>query len=642
MKNIVIFLLLAVVHPVLSYTIKLPQFMPKIGEAIKISYPATGADSKLNNVKEITCEALVDLDKSDPLLIETPMNREGNVWNCFILLTDPKSRFVLLRFVSGDQKDDKGGNPDVWIVYGKDGKPVKGAHLSAGNFYLTGRFWDFKCPVDLDKAKKEFEAEKKSYPNSWQTAFGLWDVSLRQNPGAKSKIKNDLLKFYPKHKDDEDAVSSVISLYERLGDSAKASGMRDETILKNPKGKIAQIRRSGEIKKEKDPAKRVGLIQNFLDEFPGMESDTRQSLNQGLVRAYIQSKEFARAADVISKLDKPEAGMYNSIAWPLIEKGEQLDRAVEWAKQGVVLGRKQLTADKPSYMKKKDWDENNNYTLAMILDTYGTGLLKIGKNDEGSGAFEEAFLKSQGNEADMNSHYVDALVKSHKYQKAIEIGLDCIKKAKSTPEMEVEMKDAYAKSTGAEKVFDSLGISEKNKFDQMMTEAQKIKVEEIRKKLTASRINQPATDFTLDDLNGNAVALSSLKGKIVILDFWATWCGPCKSSFPYLQKVFDKYRSNEMVKFLAVNSWERQKDYPAQLANAKKFIEDNKYTFPVLIDKKNEEQYKVISDYDVEGIPTKFLIDKKGNIAFKSVGFDGPGMEDELTQQIEILLAEQK
>jgi peroxiredoxin len=100
--------------------------------------------------------------------------------------------------------------------------------------------------------------------------------------------------------------------------------------------------------------------------------------------------------------------------------------------------------------------------------------------------------------------------------------------------------------------------------------------------------------------------------------------------------VYNKYKNNAKVQFLALNTWESKfKDYASKLANARKFITDNKYTFPVLID-----EGSVIDQYDVDGIPTQFIIDKTGNICFKNVGYDGPQMEDQLSQQIDILLSE--
>ncbi|HRO71247.1 MAG TPA: TlpA disulfide reductase family protein, partial [Chitinophagaceae bacterium] len=124
---------------------------------------------------------------------------------------------------------------------------------------------------------------------------------------------------------------------------------------------------------------------------------------------------------------------------------------------------------------------------------------------------------------------------------------------------------------------------------------------------------------------------SSLKGKVVVVDFWATWCGPCKASFPGMQKMVSKYKDKDDVRFIFVDTWERVEN---KEKNAADFIAGNKYSFHVLMDNDN----KVVEDFKVEGIPTKFVIDKDGLIRFKSVGFDGSDdkLVKELTAMIEM------
>jgi thiol-disulfide isomerase/thioredoxin len=633
---------------VLAITFSFAQVKDQKSTATKAQISSTVSvtfnelNSKLAGASDITCEAFIERADMAPLIIETPMKKEDGIWNCSFVLDDAKARLIVYRYVSGDKKDDNDGNPNMSIVLDKNGKPVEGSHLALGYFYLNGKLIDFKRSVDLKKARIEFDTEKKLFPKSWRSALALLELNLKEvsEDNDKTKIKNELGKIYDRNKENEDAESAIIDLFERMGDLNRADAIREEAITKNPKGKIAQLKQANALQKEKDPRKRIEMLEKLLSEFPEIGKDSRQSFSQNLARTYIQAKEYDKAATIISKIDKPNVNLYNSLAWPLIEKGEQLDKAIEWAKIGLDIIKNQTLSDKPSSMKKKDWDENNKYTLVMILDTYGTGLLKSGKTAEALSAFEEVYAKSEGSDPDMNANYVNAILKNQKYDKAVEIGLECIKRGKDSPAMIESMKEAYSLSKGSTQMFDSLSVNEKNRFEEILADANKIKIDEMRKKIRESRISQPSIDFTLKDLNGLPITLSQLKGKVIIVDFWATWCGPCKMSFPYLQKVFEKYQNNDDVKFLAVNSWERQKDYVDQLVNAKKFIEENKYTFPVILDEKSDDQFKVIGDYEVEGIPTKFIIDKKGDIAFKSIGFDGPSMEDELTQQIEMLLNE--
>jgi thiol-disulfide isomerase/thioredoxin len=126
--------------------------------------------------------------------------------------------------------------------------------------------------------------------------------------------------------------------------------------------------------------------------------------------------------------------------------------------------------------------------------------------------------------------------------------------------------------------------------------------------------------------------LASLKGKVVVLDFWATWCGPCKASFPAMQTALNKYKDDKDVVFLFVDTWEHKE--PAKMKeDAAQFIKDNKYTFDVVLDDKD----KTIGDYKVDGIPTKFVLDKKGKVVYVNVGYGGNADElvEELSSKIE-------
>jgi thiol-disulfide isomerase/thioredoxin len=137
-------------------------------------------------------------------------------------------------------------------------------------------------------------------------------------------------------------------------------------------------------------------------------------------------------------------------------------------------------------------------------------------------------------------------------------------------------------------------------------------------------------DFTLDSLDGRKVTLSSYKGKVVLLSFWATWCGPCKQEMPAMEKVYQKLK-NKGFEVLAVDMME-DKDTVAA------FVKNNGYTFPVLIDTTGEVGGGA---YEARAIPTNYLVDKTGRLVARKVGVDGPAWtSDERVTLFESLLSQ--
>jgi thiol-disulfide isomerase/thioredoxin len=146
-------------------------------------------------------------------------------------------------------------------------------------------------------------------------------------------------------------------------------------------------------------------------------------------------------------------------------------------------------------------------------------------------------------------------------------------------------------------------------------------------------VGSQAPDFELSTLDGKKVKLSALKGKTVILDFWATWCGPCIMAFPGMKLAVDKYKNNPEVVFVFINTFERvsQDQWKDHVA---KFITNRglDYLNPVL-DINNQAALL----YGVEGIPAKFCIDKEGKVKHKGAGYLGSAdaVLKEMTEWIE-------
>ena len=127
-----------------------------------------------------------------------------------------------------------------------------------------------------------------------------------------------------------------------------------------------------------------------------------------------------------------------------------------------------------------------------------------------------------------------------------------------------------------------------------------------------SMIGMEAPDFTLSDLSGRTVHLRDLRGKVVVVDFWATWCGPCRKLMPHIQKMHEQLAAKGLT-VLGL-------DVGEDAATVEKFAKERSYTFPLLLD----AEPQVTSRYFVQSYPTTFVIDRAGRIAFRDMGSGDP------------------
>jgi len=311
-----------------------------------------------------------------------------------------------------------------------------------------------------------------------------------------------------------------------------------------------------------------------------------------------------------------------------------------WAGVASRLEKNGFTADALPLFKKamgNAWAFKTSRTkeegaqfAAMGYRGYCTSIARIflnqKKNDSALVYIQKAY--AEGMNGSVNYTYIEILQALGRDKEAFEKADEFVQ----TGEAEKQFKEMH------KALYEKLNAGGKP-YAEYMKDMEAAITKKVIENLKNTIISKPSPAWVLKDVNGNTVNSESLKGKVVVLDFWATWCGPCKRSFPAMQMAVNKFKDNPNVQFLFIHTWEKGEGDAT--AAAKKYIDDNKYPFRVLMDLKDPEtgSNNVVESFGISGIPTKFILDKNGNIRFRVTGFTGSNESavEELSAMIDMV-----
>jgi len=615
-------------------TLSISPVHPALGDTITITYNTHNASPRFKEPKNLSCAALLMRPGDLPLLVETSLHPAGEHWIGTMVLDDSAARFAIFSALTDEDMDDNGGQPCDALVYDNAGKPLPGAHEARGSFYMNERY------TNLSTAKQEFLKEQELYPESWKVVADLWELSLKENDNAETRsgIRRNLDVFYGAQKNNDDALSTIVQWYENLGDSLKAKTIRQEYTAKNPHGRLARSVRAGAITNEKNPSQKVQLIESYLSDFPSLEKRKRTRSLEELTNNHLLLGNMEGAVNALERIPHPAGSLYTRVARYFIDKDQNLEGCLTVAEKGIQLCENPHPDTRPPYIRPKVWEENNKYYLGKAIEAYADDLVKLGRSGDAEGHYRRANQLLKINSSNVLEHYVRCLNVNQKYDSAMSIGISGIRQGGESPELIGHLRDAFAKKISKKGESIVLTSTEQKTFDGILTDAREVMMEGIRVKALQGRIGGLAPDFTLMDLTGAPVTLSAYRGKVVVLSFWASWCGDCKESMKAVEQLRTKFQSNERVAILSINTWERQRDHAATATNAKNYLAQNGLTLPILIDRVDGR--KVADEFGVNVIPTKLVLDGRGNIAFKCNYTGGQELQVELGEQINFLLSE--
>ncbi|MGV3764606.1 MAG: TlpA family protein disulfide reductase [Chitinophagaceae bacterium] len=571
---------------------------------------------------------------------------------------------VTFNFHSGDKKDKGEKATYSWMLMDSSGqKQQRGAFIG----WAMLRLKDFKGevpPFTEDSAAIEnnvglfwVNQELRNFPESRRDVFPMAVRLLqKENPAKADSIAPREVAFIrslPDPKEQEWAaiieIAKNVMRNKALADSLEAEGLK-----KFPAGQIAFDKDLYAVFRAPDVQKRAEMWEAFKKKFPPeqarfMQTDGAkmyylkvfrgQAFGEFLTKGNEQSiYENIKVAPLLALFDFHR----HIVAGPL----ERLDDQRRTPDQVIAISNA-IIAEVEKASTHTRWPEAQFKTLAewkddeyrLFKDAFKTHAYVLAETGDPGKALAYAELVKgyyDHKSADFNRLYTNLLVKNKRIADAVSYAESSARENAVSPEMIDLLKQEYLKKHKNEQGFETYFASLKSTD----------KAEQQKQHLKDQLINQPIASFALESNKGGIADLSKQKGKIVVLDFWATWCAPCKAAMPGMQMAVNKYASDPKVQFYFIATQETKADYKKLIAD---FLTEKKYNFNVLYDGKNPATGKpdaVYSKYaksiGFSGIPQKMIIDGKGNLRWRSTGYMGSPSElaDEISYVIELLKAD--
>ncbi|GEM_PF-1444430 len=372
-----------------------------------------------------------------------------------------------------------------------------------------------------------------------------------------------------------------------------------------------------------DPAIRIELTRKLLAGNAGLTKGQR-AMFLGLI-----AEAFARRGDLDSmaavydqaiELKPDDVNLHNNAAYEMARLGARLDQAERYAIRAVALARAEAAGKPPAGADRASWTSERKQTLGNCLDTHGWVLYRKGDYPGAESQLRQAL--QQAPEAEIRYHLGMALYRSGKLDQAVDhLAASLAGRLEQPDSALAHAQQAYRERHGSLRGFDQLAQrhrEEARRSEQAGELAQ-----------GSALIGQPAPDFTLPDLDGKPHRLSDLRGRVVIIDFWATWCRPCVMAMPLVDKVQREHRERG-VAVLGVNLEGRDK-----IEQVRKFVDGRGVGFTILVGGMMGNGLDRV--YGVTGIPTTFVVDRDGVVRHRHIGYR-ENLDQLLSGQIAALL----
>ncbi len=602
--------------------VKIDPEKPEIGQTVTISFNAKN--------KELAPTLLFSYSNFFEMPNSLPLQLNGEQWQTSFVV--PRyAKYASFYIKQGDRIYRADAKNHYEIIFYKQNKAVFDTFLYK-SYSLSAQMGRTADSLKI-KTNEFIEKELALYPNNYAAKLKLLANKMADDKANASKYLREGLALVNQKLQENPTqmgnINQVTMGYLILGQNARIDTLRDMLLKKYPKSEVAYEFLYEQAYKTKNEAEKVKKLEGLLAYKTEGESSSQSGIHQNLFEYYAKQKNEKKAlfhARGVAAVKNPWlARELKELASTLAANGLALDTAKTYAEIALSLVNDYpfgVIRYFPEYGYIPGYVSNRPALIqeqkGEILSIIGNIYVRQKKYALAEKTLTEATLLSKNIEVYHNLAYL--YEQTNRPKLAFDAYRKILLKMPVDSLMLQNFKRTYLSYNGKAEGFDK----------QMLAVQQDWEVENLPK-LQASKVNVAAPIFTnVYDMQGKLVDPALLRGKVIVLDFWATWCVPCIEGFPYMQKVYDQYKNNPDIVFLIMNSGSKN-----TLQDAITWVKQNKFTFPFYYND------RILAEaFNVTTIPSTFIIDKMGVIQYKTVGFEGPIMQPKLALEIKDLLGQ--
>lgn len=588
------------------------------------------------------------------------MVKNDSLWIARVNIPD-STALIVCKFYAGDKVDT--GNVYGHFTKNEEQKNFPSSYAGWGllrgensqRYGIPGLIKDSAFLIKDDVLLYWFNQELAYFPNERKHIFKYaLEAQGRVNPDKCREQTFREVDFVLNNQTDtnipEQTYIDCIKALQSIKSDSLADAIKQNALEKYPDGILARDKVIWSLFREADPQKKEADLEKLIKRFPTLQFkdiDTEVSdLYYGKIFQSVIYNQIVTNNDygLLYKYIGDIPYNYLSIFfWHIVQipyrnnerTGAQLLPYADLIMNEI--GNRPRTAAQLIYSLKEWYRMQYDRTKDAIL-AYAQILDETGDTPKAMALLDSIEPYYKNKSAEFNNIYVQTLIKSNRKGEVTAVIKNGIKENAASPEMLDLLKQDYVKEEGSDQGFDDYVNSIKSS-DLVAIQQQKLR---------ESIVDLPIKLFEVERLSGERVDMAQMSGKIIVIDFWATWCAPCIAAMPGMQMAVNKYKKDNDVAFFFLSTLESVPDYKDRI---KTLMKQKGYAFDVVLDQPNKASktadliYSTYAkDFKFSGIPQKMIIDGKGRLRWRSTGYAGSPSElaDEISYIIDLLKNEEK